>query len=475
MWQVGFLFGIITSQMRIFFKLFAVSLFSFIFLTFNQSLAEEVNQNAAKERREELQKELDIKESEIKAIDLELQQLKTKKASLGRDIAIFDAEIKKAKLQIQRLDAEIAKTKTGIVQRTDKIKTLSDKSEKKKDSLAELIRKNNEMDSTGLAEIVLGYQKMSDFFVAEDTLEPIHRLIQDTLDEIRSTKKQTEREKNDLTEYKDEQLQLKEAQERERKKLTVKQIEKTNLLKITNGVEKGYQTVMALKQKEAAKIRSALFALRDTAEIPFGKALEYASFVLSKTGVRPAFLLAIFQQESNLGENVGRCNRPQDTKKWRDIMPGPDEYKVYLKNGKSCKNAKIACSSRDDQTAFINVMASLGRDTDNVPLSCPITSVGPWGGAMGPAQFIPTTWNGIKSQVAKLLSKKVADPWEAQDAFMASAIYLSDLGSINGNYGAEIKAACRYFGSGGSSCYYGKQVMARAQDIQENMIDKLNL
>ena len=88
--------------------------------------------NATKERREELQKELDIKESEIKAIDLELQQLKTKKASLGRDIAIFDAEIKKAKLQIQRLDAEIAKTKTGIVQRTDKIKTLSDKSEKRK-------------------------------------------------------------------------------------------------------------------------------------------------------------------------------------------------------------------------------------------------------------------------------------------------------------------------------------------------------
>ena len=263
-----------------------MSLFSFIFLTFNQSLAEEVNQNATKERREELQKELDIKESEIKAIDLELQQLKTKKASLGRDIAIFDAEIKKAKLQIQRLDAEIAKTKTGIVQRTDKIKTLSDKSEKKKDSLAELIRKNNEMDSTGLAEIILGYQKMSDFFVAEDTLEPIHRLIQDTLDEIRSTKKQTEKEKEDLTEYKDEQLQLKEVQERERKKLTVKQTEKTNLLKATNGVEEGYRAVMALKQKEAVKIRSALFALRDTAEIPFGKALEYASFVLSKTGVR---------------------------------------------------------------------------------------------------------------------------------------------------------------------------------------------
>ena len=69
------------------------------------------------------------------------------------------------------------------------------------------------------AEIVLGHQKMSDFFVAEDTLEPIHRLIQDTLDEIRTTKKQTEKEKDDLTEYQAEQVQLKSAQESERKKL----------------------------------------------------------------------------------------------------------------------------------------------------------------------------------------------------------------------------------------------------------------
>ena len=58
---------------------------------------------------------------------------------------------------------EIAKTKTGIIQRTDQIKSPFGKKRKRKDSLAELIRKNNEMDSTGLAEIVLGYQKMSDF------------------------------------------------------------------------------------------------------------------------------------------------------------------------------------------------------------------------------------------------------------------------------------------------------------------------
>ena len=76
------------------------------------------------------------------------------------------------------------------------------------------------MDSTGLAEIILGYQKMSDFFVTEDTLEPIHRLIQDTLDEIKSTKKQTEKEKDDLTEKQAEQVQLKATREREKKKIS---------------------------------------------------------------------------------------------------------------------------------------------------------------------------------------------------------------------------------------------------------------
>jgi len=240
--------------MSMFPKQLCASLVFLFFISFTPSLAEEVNQNATKEIREELQKKLDNLDSQIGTLDSIIQQKRTESASLERDIAIFDAKIKKAKLEIQRRDAEIAKTKTGISQKSEQIITLSAKSEKKKDSLAELIRKNNEMDSTGLAEIVLGYQKMSDFFVTEDTLEPIHRLIQDTLDEIRSTKKQTEKEKDDLTEYQVEQVQLKTAQEMERKKLAANEAEKKNLLKISKGVEDGYRVIMALKQKDAATI-----------------------------------------------------------------------------------------------------------------------------------------------------------------------------------------------------------------------------
>ena len=194
--------------MRKFLEIIILSVFLF-FLFSGLSFADEISQKTIKERREDLQKQQDNLDNQIEAIGSVLQGLGKETASLNRDIDILNAKIKKAKLEIQKLDMKISKTKTGIIQKSEQIVVLGDKSEKKKDSLAELIRKNNEIDSTGLAEIVLGYQKMSDFFVVGDSLEPVHRLIQDTLEEIRETKKQTEKEKEDLTEYKDEQIKLK--------------------------------------------------------------------------------------------------------------------------------------------------------------------------------------------------------------------------------------------------------------------------
>ena len=83
---------------------------------------------------------------------------------------------------------------------------------------------------------------MSDFFVTEDTLEPMHRLIQDTLDEIRMTKKQTEKEKDDLTEYQAEQIQLKAAQRIGKKKIdTSSESRKTKAVKNNQSREKNYQ------------------------------------------------------------------------------------------------------------------------------------------------------------------------------------------------------------------------------------------
>lgn len=435
--------------MRKFLKPLVALLAVFSFFHSAPSFAEEVNQNAAKERREELQKKLDNLDSQIETLDSVIQQKRTESASLERDIAIFDAKIKKAKLKIQRLDAEIVKTKTGIVQRTEQIKTLSDKSEKKKNSLAELLRKNNEMDSIGLAEIVLGYQKMSDFFVMEDTLEPIHRLIQDTLDEIKSTKKQTEKEKDDLTEYQAEQVQLKTAQEMERKKLAANETEKKNILKITKGVEKGYQAIMSLKQKDAATIRSQLFLLTGSPSISFEKAVEYANIIWKALGVRPAFLLGVIREESNLGGNVGKGN-----------------WKTDLVHSK--------CASQ--RAAFVRITSELGLDPDLMPVSKK-QSYGYCGGAMGPAQFMPVTWEGYKKRISKISGSNSPSPWNPLDAFVAAGLYLSDNGADLGTKTAERKAALKYLAGSNwnkpSVQFYGDDVMEFAAEYQEQ-IDIIN-
>lgn len=74
-----------------------------------------------------------------------------------------------------------------------------------------------------------------------------------------------------------------------------------------------------------------------------------------------------------------------------------------------------------------------------------------------------------------------ADPWNPEHAFIATAIYIQDLGAVLGSYTAERNAACKYYS--GSSCsstrrppnaFYGDSVMKIAQDIQTNMIDPLN-
>jgi membrane-bound lytic murein transglycosylase B len=120
----------------------------------------------------------------------------------------------------------------------------------------------------------------------------------------------------------------------------------------------------------------------------------------------------------------------------------------------------------------LEITKKLGFDPYKTVVSCPIPSAGGYGGAMGPAQFIASTWQMFEDRLKDILGHE-ANPWAAQDAFMASALYLSDLGGTGGSYTGEMKAACKYYGSGGTSCSYGKSVQKLKASIQSD-IDYLN-
>jgi len=119
------------------------------------------------------------------------------------------------------------------------------------------------------------------------------------------------------------------------------------------------------------------------------------------------------------------------------------------------------------------ILKELGRNPLTTRVSCPL-SVG-YGGAMGPAQFIPSTWNLIKGRIAGALGKSVPDPWNPADAIMASSILLKDSGAAAQTYTAEWNAACKYYS--GRPCtdptvknaFYGNSVMALATKMQADI------
>ena len=124
-----------------------------------------------------------------------------------------------------------------------------------------------------------------------------------------------------------------------------------------------------------------------------------------------------------------------------------------------------------DVQPFLAITKELGRDPYNTLVSCPHPDYG-YGGAMGSAQFIPSTWMGYKDRLAELLGH-IPDPWDLTDAFTASAVKLANGGANVQTYDAEWKAAMLYYaGSRWNNpvyAFYGDSVMDLARAIQEEV------
>ncbi len=301
---------------------------------------------------------------------------------------------------------------------------------------------------------------MSEFFVDLDSYTNIKASLKGKLEFVRDAKSQNEVAKKELDTKRNQEIDTKVSVEAEKAKIADAEKQKKTLLALNKNDQLNYQTVIQNGQKRAQEIKSALFKLRDVAAITFGDAVVLAERASATTGVRAAYVLAIIQQESNLGANVGQCYLA-------DVATGAGTRKS---NGSAIQNVMKA--TRDVQP-FMEITKALGRDPFKTVVSCPIASVGGYGGAMGPAQFIPSTWQLFAHKIANNVGRASSDPWNPEDAFMASALYLADLGASSQVYTAERNAACRYYSgracSGSTNTAYGNQVMARVESIQANM------
>ena len=395
-------------------------------------------------------------QKDIDSLGSQLSSKMQEGSSLARDKAVLELQIRQAQLKIKARELSIANLGKDITAKTNTINALSTQIDQGKESVGQIMRRTRELDNLSLAEAFLSDQSMTKFFIDIDTFTSIRRSLQEQLDIISNNKHQTEIAKDELNTKRNSEMDLKASIEAEKKKVQAAEAEKLRLLTLNKNEQTGYKTLIADKQARANKIKNALFALRDSAAIKFGDAVAFAKEASAKTGVRAAFVLAIIQQESNLGANVGLC-----------YLTGEDGAGVRSSSGAVVSNLMKA--NRDVQP-FLQITRKLGRDPYKTLVSCPFSTG--YGGAMGPAQFIPSTWVLNEDRITANTGKSFADPWSPEDAFMASALYLSDLGASSGSPTSERNAACKYYSGracSGSNRFYGDQVMGRVETLQANI------
>jgi membrane-bound lytic murein transglycosylase B len=413
------------------------------------------------ERRARIEAELNNVERQILTQQRLVEDIQVERQSLERDLTLIESEITQAQLGVQARSAAIEQLSDQIGDKEVVLDVLAEKKTKQQASLADLVRKSAVIEDYTLVEVMLSKRNFSDFFSDVATFETLKASLNESLVVMQGIERDTIDQREQLTDKQQTEAEMRRIQELEIDRIEVREDEKAQILTVTRGEEQEYQTLLNSQMKTAAQLRSQLFdLLGGGGGIPFGEAVSLAQYASGVTGIDPAFILAILEQETNLGSNLGGCVFTDSTSQRPVMHPTRDE------------------------PVFLAIAEILGFDPNTRTVSCPLvrngTRIG-WGGAMGPSQFIPSTWamyGGIvpdgaggfiydrgSDAIRAINGGDIANPFNNRDAFLATALLLRDNGA-DGTYAGDRRAALRYYaGWGGANnpanAFYGNQVMGR--------------
>jgi len=389
-------------------------------------------ENVTESEKTQLQNQLKEVQEQIDTYQQSIEDARSAQKSLKGEITTLDAAAQKQKLQLKEIELILQEVGGDLKNKTHEIGSLESRLKEKRLLLQLSLKQLQEYDSVNWVGVLFSGESLSDFFNQVRYVKNIQADINDFIANIDGIRNNLEQEKADLEDKKADIVRLKSLNSLQKTSLEQKQKEKRTLLEKTKGQEKLYTDSMKRSKKDITLIRQQLYTLQSVGvSMSFEEALAKTEFAGQKTGIRPAFLLAIFQVESKLGTYLGGGS-------WRvDMKP-------------------------KERPLFLQITSALGLDPDAMPVS-KRPSYG-WGGAMGAAQFIPSTWLAYADQIASLTGHNPASPWDIEDAFVASALKLVGNGAGTHAYKDEHKAAAMYLAGGN----YKKKV---AQAYANNVMD----
>ncbi len=400
--------------------------------------------------RQDCEQKLAEIEKQIAQQEVLLADIGSQKKTLKKEVDSLNAKINKLNLQIKAINLTLVKLDKEIVVNKGEISDAENRLEINKTALTKLIQKIYEDERRSLVEILLKAPRFSDFFGNLNNILSIQDALSLTVQKISELRGDLLEKKENLSLKRSDAAALKTAQDVQRAAADRAKQEKNSLLAQTKGQESKFQSILKETRKSAAEIRKRIFQFFGGGEMSFEEAYQLARLASQATGVRAAFILAILDKESALGQNVGRCSY------------------------------ETAMHPTRDAPVFLALVASL-KEVGSAPpepilVSC-ANRDGAYGGAMGPAQFIPSTWKLYANRIAELTGHNPASPWNNGDAIMGTALYIKDAviacdNIYNKQLDIERCAAARYYSGGRWRNHlwgYGDRVVTKAQQFQSDI------
>lgn len=382
---------------------------------------------------EELQKQID-------GYNQDLDKNKTKVVNIQGEIVRLAAEIKRSELEIKSLSLAIEGIGFEIEKTGEQIKEINSKIDNTKADLIIALRALGQSEKSNSIELIITKPTISSMITELYDLYFLQSSIKRRMVDLRETKQTLQDIEGELAIDLKEREELKALEELNKAQVARKRNEQKNLLSQVEKEKSKIINKIKIVEIDLSRIKEQISFLVKTG-ISVEDAIRYGQLAAIRLGIRPAFLIAVLEVESRLGLNVGKGN-------WQNDM------------------------HQRDQDAFLAICSKLNLDPDQTPVSKK-PRYG-WGGAMGPAQFLPNTWLAYEGEIARLTNHQPPSPWNIEDAFTAAAIKLSRQGASSKTRRGEVAAAKAYIG-GSSSCSraicqsYANTVLDKAEELEKEL------